>query len=522
MKLIQQLLNPDIYPHPVKQTELVETHISWVILTGDYAYKLKKPVNFGFLDFSTLAKRKHYCSEELRLNKRLAPQIYLETVAITGDDDSPQINGSGPVLEYAVKMRQFRQQDQFDRLLSRNQLDKQDILDLSQLIARFHQAAQPASKDSEFGDPEHVYAPAKENFSQIEPLLQNTLELALLREVADWSRGEFNYARAVMDERKRQGLVRECHGDMHLRNIAKYHADIVAFDCIEFNDNLRWIDVISEIAFIEMDLYDRDRRDFANILLNTYLQITGDYPAMRLLRYYLVYRAMVRAKVDCLRAHQKDIGAQEHTKTMNEFRHYLSLAKHFTQPAPPFLLITSGLSGCGKTYASTGLMEYLPFVRIRSDVERKRLFGLAPDQASDSAVDSGIYTPQASQKTYARLADLARTILSSQWSVLVDAAFLQQEQRQQFRDLANELRLPFLILHFDAPQSVLIERITHRQLQRSQQQDASEADLQVLAAQMHRLHPPASNELAHTLKIDTSGDLPFAPLAKQIEERLLS
>jgi aminoglycoside phosphotransferase family enzyme/predicted kinase len=517
MKLIQQLLNPGIYPHPVTQMELVETHISWVILTGDYVYKLKKPVNFGFLDFSTLEKRKHYCSEELRLNKRLAPQIYLDTVAITGTQDTPEINGQGPVLEYAVKMRQFRQQDQFDRLLSVGRLYKADITALARTIAHFHQSGQSAPPDSAFGDPDHVSQPVKENFSQIQPLLELEQDRALLRKIATWSQTESERCRATIAERKQHGFVRECHGDMHLRNIAKYHDAIVVFDCIEFNDNLRWIDVISEIAFIEMDLHDRDRHDYATVLLNTYLQATGDYPAMVLMRYYLVYRAMVRAKVDCLRAHQEEITAEEHQKTMREFRHYLNLAHRFTRPEQPFLLIACGLSGCGKTYISDRLMEYLPFVRIRSDVERKRLFDLSPDQASDSAVDAGIYTPEASQKTYARLAELARTMLDSQWSVLVDAAFLQQEQRQWFYQLASELGLPFLILHFNAPETVLRERVTHRQQQKL---DASEADVQVLESQLRHQQPPANSELSYTLQVDSSSKIQFNLLAKQIQECL--
>jgi predicted kinase len=362
-----------------------------------------------------------------------------------------------------------------------------------------------------------VFDPAQENFSQIARLLEKQPDRVLLEKVANWSRREFECSRSAMTERKQQGFVRECHGDMHLRNIAKYRDAIVVFDCIEFNDNLRWIDVISEIAFIEMDLYDRNRRDYGNILLNTYLQNTGDYTAMRVLRYYLVYRAMVRAKVDCLRAHQEDISAEEHEQTMHEFRHYLKLAERFTRPMQPCLLITCGLSGCGKTFVSDGLMEYLSFVRLRSDVERKRLFGLAPDQTSDSAIDAGIYTAQASQTTYDRLAELARTVLTSQWSVLVDAAFLQQAQRQRFFDLANELNLPFLILHFTAPQTVLRERVAQRQ---RLHKDASEADSQVLESQLRRQQPPAAGERAYTLEIDTHDEIPFATLAKKIRERL--
>ncbi|WP_455212169.1 bifunctional aminoglycoside phosphotransferase/ATP-binding protein [Kaarinaea lacus] len=517
MKLIQQLLNPALYPHPVKDIQLLETHISWVVLTGDYVYKLKKPVNFGFLDFSTLEKRKYYCSEELRLNKRLAPQIYLQTVAISGTEDHPQLDGPGPAIEYAVKMRQFHQKDQFDRLLACKQLHRHDMTELAQIIAQFHQSTQHTPPDSVFGDPDHIQAPVTENFSQIDALIDSDTDRTLLKKVADWSQRQIQSLKNRFIERKQQGFVRECHGDMHLRNIAKFQDATVIFDCIEFNDNLRWIDVISEIAFIEMDLHDRGRPDFANVLLNSYLQHTGDYPAMDLLRFYLVYRAMVRAKVDCIRAHQAGLAALEHAQTMNEFRHYLNLAHQFTKPVAPFLLITCGLSGCGKTYATDGLMDYLPFIRIRSDVERKRLFGLAATESSDSTLGAGIYTVDASRKTYARLANMCRAVLSAQWSVLIDAAFLQDEQRQLFRNIADELHVPFLILHFTAPYDVLVKRVTHRE---KEHQDASEADRQVLEAQIKHQQLPSSNEQPVTLKVDTRGNIPFSDLAQTIQARL--
>ncbi len=517
MKFIQQLLNPAIYPHPVKRVELLETHISWVILTGDFVYKLKKPVNFGFLDFGTLDKRKYYCSEEVRLNKRLAPQIYLQTVAINGTEDEPHFDGPGPTIEYAVKMRQFRQQDQFDRLLARQQLHRQDIMELAHIIAQFHRSARPTAPDSAFGDPDHINTPVLENFSQIDALIEIDADRAMLSDVAHWSQHEFERLKNSFTQRKQQGFVRECHGDMHLRNIARFQNTIVIFDCIEFNNNLRWIDVISEIAFIEMDLNDRGRRDYATILLNTYLQHTGDYSALGLLRFYLVYRAMVRAKVDCIRAHQDGIGPDEKTNTLKEFRHYLNLAQRFTRPEPPFLLITCGLSGCGKTYVTDKLMDYIPFIRVRSDVERKRLFGLAPNESSDSALDSGIYSAKASQQTYAHLAKVARAILSAQWSILVDAAFLQYPQRQLFQDMAEELQVPFLILHFTAAQDVLIQRVTQRQ---KENKDASEADRQVLEAQIRHQQALSSAELPLTLEIDTSGTMEFSTLAQQIQQRL--
>jgi aminoglycoside phosphotransferase family enzyme/predicted kinase len=514
MKFLRQLLNPVSFDHPVVEIELLETHISWIILTGEYAYKIKKPVNLGFLDFSTLEKRRYYCNEEIRLNKRLAPQIYLKTVAFTGNEASIQIDGTGPILEYAVKMRQFRQQDQFDRLLKKNLLYREDIQHLAVLIAEFHQSAQVVSQHCEFGDPAHIYDPIKENFRQINQFIEGDNERNILTSVAAWSASEFSRLTPYITERKKNGFVRECHGDMHLRNIAKFQNNIVIFDCIEFNPNLRWIDVISEIAFIEMDLHDRGRIDYANILLNTYLQSNGDYRAMQLLRFYLVYRAMVRAKVDCIRAYQDDVSKQEKSKILLEFSHYLNLAHRFTQPTQAALIITCGLSGCGKTYITDQLMEYLPFVRLRSDVERKRLFDLSAHENSQSSLGCGIYTQEATTHTYQRLLELSRLMLSAGWSVLVDASFLHAEQRDVFRGLADELGASFIILHLTAPSQVLSSRIRRRQQTRK---DASEADLSVLQSQIDHQEPPSAEETCCTIEVDSGNDVDISLLAHRIQ-----
>jgi len=297
---------------------------------------------------------------------------------------------------------------------------------------------------------------------------------------------------------------------MHLRNIAKYENNIVIFDCIEFNENLRWIDVISEVAFIEMDLHDRGRADYANILLNAYLQFSGDYAAVQLLRFYLVYRAMVRAKVAYIRAHQEE--TQSRT-ILEEFNHYLNLAVRFTQTSQPALVITCGLSGSGKTYITDQLMESLPFVRLRSDVERKRLFGLAANQNSQSRLDAGLYTREASIKTYQRLVDLSRCILDSQWNVLVDAAFLHADQRQRFQSLAAELGIPFAILYFTAPAQVLRDRVERRQ---QTQKDASEADVQVLESQMSCHEHPSKVEEDYIVEINSGDNVDIPELAQRL------
>ncbi|MDH5572481.1 MAG: phosphotransferase, partial [Gammaproteobacteria bacterium] len=327
---IAALLDPSVYPHTVTQCELIETHISWVILTGAYAYKIKKPVNYGFLDFSTLEKRHKYCQEELRLNRRLAGNIYIEVVAITGTFEQPEvtehlINGNN-VIEYAVKMQQFPQQDQLDRMLAADKLLPGHIDAFADRIAEFHQQIDIADMSTIYGNVEQVCVPLQENLAQIRNSVRDSEHRSVLVELEQWGNSEFKTLKNVFLQRKQAGFVRECHGDMHLRNLAWIENKPVLFDCIEFNAELRWIDVISDIAFLVMDLQDRDQPQLAQRFLNRYLEITGDYEGVAVLPYYLFYRALVRAKVDAIRASQSGISQKEKSDAERDMAGYLKLA----------------------------------------------------------------------------------------------------------------------------------------------------------------------------------------------------
>ena len=249
MSLTEALQNPALFKHSVKRFEVIETHISWVLLTGQYAYKIKKPVDFGFLDFSSLEKRHFYCTEEVRLNRRLAPQLYLEVVTICGSAAQPNLEGQGVVIEYAVKMRQFPQSAQLDRLLSDKGLDHHLIDELATKVADFHLSIKSASTDCAFGDLEHIRQPILENFKHIRACTNDTSVELILNKLERWSHQQLDEMADAIRQRKAKGFIRECHGDMHLRNIAWWDNEIIIFDCIEFNKNFFWIDVISDIAF---------------------------------------------------------------------------------------------------------------------------------------------------------------------------------------------------------------------------------------------------------------------------------
>lgn len=488
-KLIDALRNPACYDHPVETVELIETHISYVLLAGDFAYKLKKPVDLGFLDFSTLDKRRFYCQEELRLNRRLAPDIYLDLVPVAGTADAPVVGGSGPVLEWAVKMRRFPQQALLSQVLKQGGLAAAHIDAIARQVADFHGRAAIAGRASPFGEAERVHQPVLQNFEQIRTKLQQPEDIERLEALAAWSEAQYAAHRDDFAARKRGGFVRECHGDMHLGNMVLMDGKVTLFDCIEFNDNLRWIDVMSEAAFLAMDLEDRKRPDFARRFLNGYLELTGDYDGLVILRYYLAYRALVRAKVAAIRAGQAD--AREGGQAWAEYRGHIELAERLTRPVRPRLLITHGLSGCGKTTITQSLLAVSGAIRLRSDVERKRLFGLAPDARSGSGVEAGLYTAEAGRRTYERLAELADSVIRAGYPVIVDATFLKRAQREQFRELAARRRVPFAILDCRAKEKTLRERVAKREQAGA---DASEAGLAVLEHQLANREPLARDE----------------------------
>jgi len=511
-ELIRSLLQPDCYDHAVKHIELIETHISWIILTGDFAYKIKKPVDLGFLDFSTLEKRRFCCDEELRLNSRLAAAIYLEVVPVSGDPSQPRMGGAGPVIEYAVRMVQFPQETQLDNMLAQGELGDRHIDALAVMVSDFHERADIAGGDIDFGDPAHVYAPVAENFAQIRQHLISADCDKRLNSLQHWSENSFETLKAVFERRKADGYVRECHGDMHLRNLVWLDGEPLAFDCLEFNPALRWIDTVSEVAFLVMDLQDRQQQVLAQRFLNGYLERSGDYQGMQVFRFYLAYRALVRAKVDAIRAAQPHISDTEKSAAEHEFLAYLELAESYTQTEQPGLIITRGLSASGKSTLTQPLLEDIAAIRIRSDVERKRLYGIKPGTDSRAAIDQGIYSAEAGVKTYNWLRSLAAGLIDAGYTVIVDAAFLQYEQRRPFMDLAQEKRVPFVVLEFTASADTLRERI------RARAHDVSDADLSVLEHQLATVQPLHEDELRFVIAVDTEMPFDVDRLVEHIQE----
>jgi len=492
--LINGLLSPQVYNHPTEHITLHQTHISWVLCTGPFAYKLKKPVNLGFLDFSTLARRLHFCEEELRLNKVLAPELYLAVVKITGPAESPQIDGDGAAIEYAVKMIQFDNNQQFDRLLPLNQLEAHRIKELAEKISAFHETTEK-NLDADWSAPEKVHNPVQQNYCQAIELSQSSTIKTRLQVLLNWHNQQYALHEDLILRRQASGYIRECHGDLHLANIALINNNVVIFDRIEFDINLRMIDIVSEIAFLLMDLEAHQQHGLAYNFINHWLALTGDYTGLNLLTYYKAYRAMVRAKIALI------------SDDLSQFTSYLDLTETYTSLRGQTIIITHGLSGSGKSSVTKLLAPQLQAIVVRSDIERKRHF---------SARGDTLYSEETTRDTYRHMTMACSGIINAGYNAILDATFLQKEQRQLFLSLAEKLGVHCIILDCYAPVAQLEQWI----IERSQRNDdPSDATVAVLHHQLHTRDALRQDEHRHCISIDTSKAIDIDALATRIINR---
>ena len=475
-------------------TQLIQTHISTIILSGELVYKLKKPVDFGFLDYSTLDKRHKNCLEEVRINEGFAPKLYLGVIPITGSIEEPRIDGEGRVLDYAVKMRRFAQSDQLDNIVEQEGLEIESMDKIAKVIARFHEESVSVDAASDYGEPQRVLAPMLENFDLLQRVAAEHAFDSELASVIAWTHKQFEKLKPLLQRRKDEGFVRECHGDMHLHNMALHEGKLILFDAIEFNAYLNHIDVISDLAFLLMDLEYRDLLNHSHRLLNHYLELTGDYEGVALLDFYKTYRAMVRAKVAALRVAQ-EMEPDERRVLMDEVIRYIDLALSYTEGKEAFLAIMHGFSGSGKSTCALMMVEQYGALRIRSDVERIRMF----ERSGEDGLEEGIYTPDATKATYERLLKLAISVYEGGYPVIVDATFLKQWQRRLFLELPSEVEVPFWILDLQCDTEIMRNRIEERSCTGI---DISEADLEVLEKQMQTAEPLSNREMDICFVVD--------------------
>lgn len=502
-QLVEELRQPSTYPGDVSlDVALIETHISWIFLTDSHAYKVKKPVKTDYLDYSTLEQRQRNCLEELRLNRRYAPSLYIDIVPITCSNGSVRVAGEGPAIEYAVRMHRFPDEALLSHQVEFGEVSADEIKQLARNVAKFHDAASVSGAESSHGQPESVRHWACGNFDGLEEIDIRGVEQHL-KELRIWTEQFCDQQSRLFHQRVLNGFVRECHGDLHTENIVHWKNRWIPFDGIEFNPELRWIDVLNDASFVSMDLTSRGHPELSHAFINKYLEATGDYSSLLLMRFYQVYRALVRAKIAATRSTMDSASRQQREADAVDCREHLDLASRFSRGAEPTLWITHGFSGSGKSVGSEEIVQRWGAIQLRSDVERKRLFGLETTERARGSVAKELYSDSATVATYGRLKQLTGQILRAGYPVVVDATFLKQDQRALFAECAANEQVPFEILDFCCDEATLRRRISDRM---DRGDDASDAGIEVLESQLRTHEPLTATEKSHV--VTTRQDTP--------------
>ena len=493
--VIQKMLQPDFYPHPVAGSiQLIQTHASYILLTGDRAYKVKKPVNFDFLDYSTLENRQHFYTEELRLNQRGAPELYLQVLPIVQTETGIHLGGTGEPIEYTLQMRQFPQESLFSSLFQQGKLTEAHLEELGRVLANFHTQAPTNDYIRSFGKIAQVRASFDENYQQTQKYIGGPQTQTQFEATKHYTDRFFQQQQALFASRIQNHYIRECHGDLHLRNICLWHNKIQLFDCIEFNESFRFVDVIYDAAFTSMDLEDNQRPDLANAFLNTYIECTGDWEGLQLLPLYASRQAYVRAKVTSFLLDDPAISATEKEHAAAIAARYYQLAWQYTQSHRGRLILMAGLSGSGKSTTARRLARHLHAIHIRSDAVRKHLGGIPLD--AQGSVD--LYTLAMSQQTYDRLQQLGLLLAAQGFPVILDAKYDRSQFRLAVANQAKANQIPLQICHCTAPVEVLVKRLQQRQ------GDISDATDALIAQQQATWESFTETEQAYAIALDTT------------------
>ena len=479
-----------------------------------------------FVDLSSAARRAFFCCEEIRLNRRFAPELYLGVCEITGTGIRAAGAVGPPAIDHAVRLRQFGEGEVLDRLLEHGRVTLPELRNFGRHLARLHAGLPPAPDAQAWGFPATIQAAMLRNIDECVALAAELGTYPQLDSLRAALAPVATAATALFRERRRGGRVRECHGDLHAGNIVRYGGRLLAFDCLEFEPSFRWIDVAEEVAFLLMDLEVRGRHGHAAAFLSGYLDHSGDYGLCRLLRLYGVHRALVRAKVSAIEAREDTAaipGAGRRTPGVmggqggapERHRAYVDEARRLLEAPRARMVLMHGLSGSGKTWLATQLAAALGAVHIRSDVERKRLAGLPPQASSRSAPGEGLYSARVDAAVYGRLLECAADVLYAGYPVIVDAAFIRRDDRERFAALAARLGAGLCLVDCHATRQLRERRIIARR-----GHDASEADLPMLDHQDARAEP-IGDEGYPVISADTERENIAADVADAVARDLL-
>lgn len=507
---IQGLLSPDAYPRPVASVELRQTHISYLLFAGDLVYKVKKPLDLIFLDYTTLERRRHFCEEEVRLNRRLCEGTYLGVVPVALVDGAVKVEAEGEVVDYAVKMRRLPEEGMMSRLLERDSVTSDMLARLAQRIADFHASSERSDEIDRYGGLETAMVNWRENFQQTEPYIGRTIHRRQFQEIRAFVESVAEADADLFERRVREGRARDCHGDLRADAVCFEDDGVCIYDCIEFNERFRYSDVAADIAFLAMDLEYRGRPDLSDELLGLYLGATLDATLPLVLAFYKCYRAYVRGKVDGFQLDQPEVAEAQKAQAAAAARRYFELAHAYaTQRPPRVLAITVGVTGSGKSYLANALAARLGAVTLSSDVTRKRLLGIDPTEPRIEPIDAGSYSPEVTERTYQALLEEARPWLERGKPVILDATYLQRAHRRAALRLAYETDARFLALECEADQALIWERLSER---RGEKRVVSDGRWEVYQAQQERREPVDELPVGSHMVVETA-----RPLREQIE-----
>jgi aminoglycoside phosphotransferase family enzyme/predicted kinase len=500
--LIKALLCPSIYPHSVDRVQLIQTHISYVLLAGDHVYKVKKPVSFGFLDFSSLGKRRYYCGQEALLNSRLCPDTYLGVIPIREREGRYSLGGAGRTAEYAVHMRRLPEDRMMHRLAEAGQVTPEMTGRLARRLAAFHEEAEGGPRITRYGDWAIRYA-WDENFRQWERFIGITVTEEQDRILKAFGQAFFARKREVLARRREERRIRDCHGDLRSDSVCFLDdGRICIYDCIDFNRRFRYTDVAGDVGFLAMDLDYRGRPDLASAFVESYVKASGDADLTAIIGFYKCYRAAVRGKVEGFLLDQPEVPSAEKRRARQAAARYFSLAAEYAASLPPaMLVITCGLAGTGKSTLARALADATGFEVVSSDVVRKRLAGIEPGERRLEEFGAGIYAADFSELTYSALLDIARESLQAGRSVVIDASFIRREHRRRAADVARETGAQFACVEVQCEPEAVRARLERRLREGA---DPSDARWETYVRQRRRFQRPSEVPPERRIIVDAS------------------
>jgi aminoglycoside phosphotransferase family enzyme/predicted kinase len=508
--LIEALLKPETYPHKPQKVELVQTQMSFLFLTGEYVYKVKKPVDLGYLDCTTLEKRRFFCQQEVELNRRLCPDTYLEVLHITTGQGRFHLGGAGDIVEYAVKMKQLPKERMMDSLLRLNLATQDMLVRVAEKLAGFHNTAKTNPDISAYGKLDAIAVNTEENFSQTEKYIDISIPSAKYHRIKSYTDDFLKTNKALFNKRVKDNRIKDCHGDLHAAHVCLSNG-ICIYDCIEFNDRFRYCDVASEVAFLAMDLDRYQRADLARAFVDTYVRESGDEELLQLLNFYKCYRAYVRGKVESFKLDDPYIAEKE--AALAAAQSYFDLAYRYTRQKP-LLVIMGGLVGTGKSTMAEALSRSLGFVVLSSDIIRKQLAGISPTEHRFEQFGGGIYSKDFTAKTYDEMFSQARELVAQGQSVILDASFRKRQDRLQARHVAKEINADFAVIECTLDETTVKQHLE----QRLKGSTTSDGRWEIFEQQKAEFDEIAEFPSENHIVLDTSQ--PMSNIIRMISEKL--